>query len=85
MSAYFFPESDGPPCRLLGGRASDFDLWGERGVGVLVQDDPRVRQRDVGDGDDDLRVAHVVLPAAVGHVVDPLTIALGRDSQEMEF
>ena len=41
-----------------------------------MQDDPGVWQRDVGDGDDDLRVAHVVLPAAVGHVVDPLPVAL---------
>ena len=43
-------------------------------------DDPGVRQGDVGDGDDDVGGASVMLPAAVSHVVDPLPVVLTNES-----
>ena len=44
-----------------------------------MQYDSRVREGDVGNGDDDVRGALVMLPAAVSHVVDPLPIVLSYE------
>ncbi len=54
-------------------------LWGQGCISVLVSDHPWEGQGDVGDCDDELGIADVVLASAVGHVVDPLVLVLQVD------
>ena len=41
-----------------------------------MYDHTRCRKWNICDGDDEVRIAHAVLAAAVGHVVDPLFLIL---------